>query len=243
MRGSRARLKLQYPEMGVIDRLKRVKRYVFTLPLRLRSARTIFTRIYRRNLWGDPESASGTGSNLQQTRAVREALPGLLRGLDVKVLVDAPCGDFHWIQQVDLPVERYIGLDIVEELIEKNHRAHGRPGREFKVQDIIHQPPPKADLILCRDALVHFSYANIFAALENFRKSGTTYVLTTTFTKLEGNMDVATGDWRPVNLQRPPFNFPAPLRMFDEQCTEEGGRYRDKALGLWILADLPLDRR
>jgi hypothetical protein len=50
---------------------------------------------------------------------------------------------------------------------------------------------------------------------------------------------IADGDWRPLNLQRPPFGLPAPHRIIVEGCTEEGGAYRDKALGLWRIAELP----
>jgi hypothetical protein len=42
-----------------------------------------------------------------------------------------------------------------------------------------------------------------------------------------------------LNLQLPPFNFPAPLRLIEENCTEDGGKYADKSLGLWRLSDLP----
>ena len=36
-----------------------------------------------------------------------------------------------------------------------------------------------------------------------------------------------------------PFNFPPPLRLVNENCTEGDGAYGDKCLGLWRLADLP----
>ncbi|HEX8999730.1 MAG TPA: class I SAM-dependent methyltransferase, partial [Blastocatellia bacterium] len=77
------------------------------------------------------------------------------------------------------------------------------------------------------------------AALRNFKRSKSEYLLTTTFPKTEVNEDILTGEWRPLNLQRAPFNFPEPLRLINERCTEEGDRYADKSLGLWRLSDLP----
>ena len=47
-----------------------------------------------------------------------------------------------------------------------------------------------------------------------------------------------TGDWRPLDLERDPFGFPAPLELLNERCTEGGGIFADKSLGLWRTADL-----
>src|SRR4051812_5816720 len=84
---------------------------------------TIFTEIYERNLWEETESRSGPGSNLVKTSAIRTQLPILLDALGVRSLLDAPCGDFHWMQYTPLHVKRYIGVDVVPALIARN-RAH-----------------------------------------------------------------------------------------------------------------------
>ena len=53
-----------------------------------------FSQIYEKKSWGDGESVSGPGSDLDQTAAIREALPKLLREIGARSMVDAPCGDF-----------------------------------------------------------------------------------------------------------------------------------------------------
>ena len=79
-----------------------------------------------------------------------------LNSLNVKVFLDAPCGDFNWMQHVELPEETlYIGGDIVGRLIEDLQQAHGNPTRSFRKLDIVEGPLPKADLWLCRDVLFH----------------------------------------------------------------------------------------
>jgi len=98
---------------------------------------------------------------------------------------------------------------------------------------------PSADVILCRDCLVHFAFADIWRALRNFRASGARYLLTTTFLEHEQNEDIEDGDWRMLNLRRPPFDFAAPFDVLIEGCVEGDGAYADKALGLWRIADLP----
>jgi hypothetical protein len=97
---------------------------------------------------------------------------------------------------------------------------------------------PRCDLILCRDFLVHLSLAEIFSALRRFHQSGAKYLLTTTFPNTQINADIQTGDWRTLNFQAAPFNFPAPLHLLNERCTENNGKYADKSLGLWKISDV-----
>lgn len=202
----------------------------------------VFTAIYHQNLWMDERSASGQGSNLAQTEALRAELPGLLARAGVRTMLDAPCGDFHWMKEVELPVERYLGADIVEELVERNRRLYGGEKRAFVKLDVTRDAVPRVDLILCRDCLVHLSFADIRAALRNFKASGSRYLLTTTFTaRAENHDEIRIGEWRPLNLQMPPFSFPEPIELLDEQCPHEGGNWRDKSLGLWPLDRLEVD--
>jgi hypothetical protein len=116
---------------------------------------------------------------MSETAAVREALPGLLRDLKVRSMLDAPCGDFNWMRSINLDLDLYVGGDIVPEIIADVRAKDGAPGREFAVLDLIADNLPKVDLILCRDCLVHLSMANIRRALDNFRRSGSTWLLTT----------------------------------------------------------------
>jgi glycosyltransferase involved in cell wall biosynthesis len=50
--------------------------------------------------------------------------------------------------------------------------------------------------------------------------------------------DILFGNWHPLNLMAPPFNFPPPIQLLNEQCTEDNGNYIDKSLALWKLDDL-----
>lgn len=163
----------------------------------------------------------------------------LLKGLRVTTLLDAPCGDFNWAQDVAAAVDTYIGVDVVDEIISRNTSLYGGPRHTFLACDITRDPLPKADLILSRDCLVHFSFADIHTALRNFRASGAEYLLTTTFIDRKSNENVRTGGWRTLNLELPPFMFPPPIAAIDERCTHSGGIYRDKRLGLWRMDQIP----
>ena len=200
------------------------------------SPEEVFSHYFHRNSWGDPESLSGPGSTTEYTANLRRELPALLARLGVRRLLDAPCGDFNWIGEVADAVPHYVGVDVVPELVERVRAAHGSERRTFIRADLARDPLPRADVILCRDGLVHFSFGEIRAALRNFKRSGAEYLLATTFVDTARNVDIRTGGgWRDLNLQEPPFSFPPPLELIDERCTDYGGRYRSKRLGLWRL--------
>lgn len=139
-----------------------------------------------------------------------------------------------------LGVEQYLGTDIVPELVEANQRKYATPGRSFRVMDVVVTKPPRFEVILCRDCLVHLSFSDILAALKNFKDSGSEYLLTTTMPRIRRNEDIASGDWRAVNFQLAPFHFPPPDAMLNERCTEGDGEWVDKSLGLWRLSAIPL---
>ena len=141
----------------------------------------IFRHAFQHNIWGDPESVSGPGSGLARTALFRERIPPLLAEIGAKSLLDAGCGDFNWMKELKPPGEQYIGIDIVSELITHNIQKFGRAGRRFIHGDILCYDLPKVDVILCRDCLVHFSFGHVWAALRNFKKSGSDYLLATTF--------------------------------------------------------------
>ncbi|HKI44653.1 MAG TPA: class I SAM-dependent methyltransferase [Balneolales bacterium] len=199
------------------------------------SVRETFLKIYNSNHWNSEKSASGPGSDDVQTAEIQQVLPGLNNLLSVKTFLDLPCGDCNWMSHVDLGVDRYIGGDIIPDIITKNQSKFEDDTHHFQVLDIINDPLPDADLLLCRDCLVHLSNADIKKALDNIRVNNITYLLTTTFTDCKENADIITGDWRIINLERPPFSLPAPMLIINEHCTEGNGTYSDKSLGLWKL--------
>ncbi len=184
------------------------------------------------------ESLSGPGSCVAQTQELRERLPLLLEHLGVESLLDAPCGDLNWMQHVRLGVKEYIGVDILGEIIAANQWRHASAHRRFQRADVTRDALPRADAILCRDLLSHLAFADVFRTLANFKASGATYLVTSTFTRPRPNRDTAGGEWRTLNLTLPPFNFSPPVRVINEKCSEAGDAFNDKSLGVWSLQDL-----
>jgi hypothetical protein len=197
-----------------------------------------FQRIHDTNLWGAEASASGLGSEMDATAVLRAELPRLLEKLGVVSLLDAPCGDAGWINAANLRV-RTIGIDIVPALIArlKTRAAAGEISGEYQLADITGDLLPRSDAILCRDCLVHLSFANIARAVANFRASGAIWLITTTFPDWQINGDCEDGDWRALNFERAPFHWGAPVELVNENCLEAGGGWCDKSLGVWRLAE------
>ncbi len=163
---------------------------------------------------------------------------GLLHQLKVRTLLDLPCGDFHWLSKIDLPVEHYIGADIVPELVARTNSLHSRPDRTFLQIDLCNDPLPAADLLLCRDCFVHLSEDMIDLAINNILRSNIRYLLTTTF-PAGRNRPIRTGDFFSINLCAPPYNFPPPIKVLDDYVPS----YEPHQLALWEVESLHNIRR
>ncbi len=202
--------------------------HAFALMRLLRGRNARFAADYAEN--------SGIGSTLDATRAVSLALPALLEARSVRSMLDIPCGDFTWMDRIELGAVAYTGADVIESLVQSHRKRYGSARRDFAVIDLVEDRLPTVDLIFCRDCLVHFSHRLVMRAVTNIKRSRSKYLLTTTFTRHTANDRIVTGHWRPLNLSAPPFAFPAPLLLIDE---EHPAPYEDKCLGLWRVEDLP----
>ena len=193
----------------------------------------VFRSIYKRNGWGSDESISGPGSTLAYTAHLRQQLPGILHSLQIKTLLDAPCGDGNWINKIDLSGINYTGADIVPEIIEANQLNY--PDKNFIIANIITDNLPAADLVLCRDCFIHLRKKEIIEVIQNFKRCGIKYMLVSTY-PVERNTEILTGHFRPVNLELAPFNLPEPIKKIKDHTEDAAVRY----LGLWLLENVKL---
>jgi|LakMenE18May11ns_1017448.scaffolds.fasta_scaffold9688860_1 hypothetical protein len=202
------------------------------------SAEKVFTGIYDNNDWNNHESISGQGSILKHTQVIIDKLPAFLKKHQLETFLDAPCGDFNWMQHAKLDEVKYIGGDIVKGLVEYNNTRYSNPNRSFIQLNIIEDSLPNVDVMMVRDCLVHFNDESIMAFFKNLVKSNIKYLLTTNFSITKHNYDISMGNWRPINLQREPYNLPKEVDILWEESTETYGQFPDKALYLFRVADL-----
>ena len=158
-----------------------------------------------------------------------QTLDDLIRRLKLRSINDIPCGDFYWIPLIlgRFPKLEYHGFDIVADLIEWNRQRF--PDYEFQVLDITEHATPQADLILCKDLLLHIPHYAVVQALRNFKLSGSRYLLVTSVSGAD-NSDLITdepGAFRHIDLCAAPFSLPSPT-------------WSSPYLSLWSLDTLPL---
>jgi 2-polyprenyl-3-methyl-5-hydroxy-6-metoxy-1,4-benzoquinol methylase len=198
----------------------------------------VFGRIYATRAWGDDESASGPGSGIVRTARVREVIRDLVDELGVESLLDAGCGDYYWMRLAELPLREYVGVDVVPTLIKDLRRSFEKPGVRFVCADISRDRLPRADMVLCREVLMHFPDDDVMTALSNLKRTHARWFLTTTFVDRRVNEPIELGAWRPVNLEAPPFNLPPPLRTFEDIPLLDREQFLDKRIALWEFPTL-----
>lgn len=197
---------------------------------RIGGAREVFSHYYNNNYWRNEESVSGPGSTIQNTANIRKIIPCIIHELGVVVILDAPCGDYNWFRMIEWQTEiKYIGGDIVQPLVDRNQELYSDDQTIFINLDIVQNKLPDADLWLCRDCFCHLSNSDVMLAINNFLQSNIRYLLTSTYLHSIKNNDIATGLFRLINLELPPFSFDKPIRVIDDSDSGQP----DKHLALW----------
>lgn len=197
-------------------------------------ARSIFSTIYRDNLWNGIESRSGPGSGPAATAPVAAAIVALVDELGMRSVLDAACGDGYWMP--DLP--GYTGIDIAPEAIRLAQERH--PGRRYLVGSLATVRLPPVDLVIFRDAMQHLSLRDGMEALARIVESRPRWLLASTYVN-GSNADITTGDCYSPDLTSHPFSLGQPSRMifdgyhYHEHDTDEVRDPR-KFLGLWSLS-------
>ena len=131
-----------------------------------------FRNIYRTKAWGDNGEpfCSGGGSSGPASEQYCAFVIKFIRDHQVQSIVDLGCGDYAVGKRiVDASGVRYIGIDVVPELIEHHKSTVTDPRVSFQRADITNNPLPSADLCLIRQVLQHLSNDEITRVLTNLR--------------------------------------------------------------------------
>lgn len=213
-----------------------------------RDAKSVYTEIYERNIWRGEDSRSGRGSSLEATTHLLVQLEEFLNRMNIRTLVDAPCGDYNWFNSVNHKLTEYTGYDIVTDMINTNNIKYATTTVEFEIANILDHQLKTADLILCRDFLIHSSYQDIFTFFSNLKRCGLKGILMSHYKNCE-NIDIETGNrYRPLDFTKPPFNFPPPYISLTEDISsmlDTANKYAldpskplEKYLAYWNLENL-----
>jgi len=169
-------------------------------------------------------SVNGPGSSLGCTQPIIDQLPALLDRYQITSILDVGCGDWTWMQHVDLFPLIYTGWDGDLVQIARNRRKFaGRNLCRFECENILTVAKvPRYDVILCRDVLAHLPTEHIQAALAKFKASGSRYLLASTYPNADNQFDYQPEHYawlgyceHPVDLQEQPY------ALAEIDCIEE----------------------
>ncbi len=164
-----------------------------------------FDSIYQRGLWG---GGSGAGSSEATSRDYRTFLKVFLTVNRIKSVLDLGCGDWEIARHMDWTGIDYTGVDVSKVVLEKT-REFEKPGVRFLCANAVTDDLPSADLLIAKDVFQHWPNGDILAflpRLKNYRAA----LITNGFhpnALARRNQDIAVGDYRAVELSKPPFNL------------------------------------
>ncbi len=133
-----------------------------------------FERIYASGAWGrngDARLSSGVGSTGRYVEDYCRMLEQALKRHHVQSVADLGCGNFNTGQVIARLVTHYIGVDIVQSVIDANTKAYGTESIRFVRADMTRESLPMAQAAVVRQVLQHLSNAEIHCALLNILRT------------------------------------------------------------------------
>jgi hypothetical protein len=191
--------------------------------------RRAFQGAYGRGQWGqekDAEFFSGAGSRGACANVYVDCISRIVEGHSrasdrALTVVDLGCGDFSVGRELLSRTEnmRYVGCDIVPELIQAHSANVKDPRVSFRELDIVTGDLPDGDICLVREVLQHLCNSDVARVLRKLAKYKDVYITEARPVTLEGppNPDKPSGpgvrwDWRigrgrGIELDQPPFGL------------------------------------
>jgi len=114
--------------------------------------RQTFQSVYATREWGtgEDEFYSGIGSDDEMVGPYAQVVREVIREKRIQTVVDVGCGDFRVGKAIVAAGTRYVGVDIVPELIERNRRLFGDETTQFVCLDAVVAPLPDGDLCILK---------------------------------------------------------------------------------------------
>ena len=167
------------------------------------SNKEVFSKIYKEGLW---QGGSGDGSKIENVREYVDVLQKYIDKPEIKTVIDLGCGDWQFSKFLDLSSVLYLGVDVVDSVIDSNIDLYSASNIDFISRDIITYELPQVDLIICKDVLQHLSNRDVISVLIKIIKSSKFALITNDFnSESTSNIDIENGDYRYLDLTLSPF--------------------------------------
>lgn len=127
--------------------------------------KAVMNQIYEQHLWGGKEFDFYSGNGSHNPNIVAPYLSAVISFLESQdsplSVCDLGCGDFNIGKHLAPFTKHYTGIDIVDNLIERNKKLFPENHLEFLCLDISKDELPITDCIILRQVLQHLSNEEI----------------------------------------------------------------------------------
>lgn len=167
-------------------------------------AETTFSKIYSKNIWG----GSGMGSTIEYTESYRIKLMEFIREFGCKSVVDIGCGDWQFSSAVDWSGIDYLGIDVVQSLIDNHNEKYKKENINFSKVDVIKERNclPFSDFFILKDVIQHWPTEVINKILPELQKKCKYILITNCSHQASEDQDISLGDFRPLSHMMQPLS-------------------------------------
>lgn len=178
----------------------------------------VMNQIYNLKLWGGNKFDFYSGDGSHDSKIIEPYLNNIISFLksynNAITVCDLGCGDFNIGKHLTNYTSKYIAVDIVKTLIERNKILFKEDNLEFLCLDIIEDALPKGDCVILRQVLQHLSNKEIQKILKKL--SAYKYIILTEhlpFGDFVPNKDIIAGQGirlkhnSGINVLEAPFNL------------------------------------
>lgn len=194
----------------------------------------VMTQIYDRYLWGGNEFDFYSGAGSHDPKIIAPYLLVIIDFLkshnNQLVLCDLGCGDFNIGKHLTTYAKKYMAIDIVENLINRNKNLYKADNLEFLCLDISKDKLPLGDCVILRQVLQHLSNSEIQKVIKKL--AAYKYIILSEHIPLGAfvpNKDIISGQGirikqnSGVNILESPFNLKIKdQKQFGEHIFENG---------------------
>lgn len=123
-----------------------------------------FQSIYATHEWKGG-SLSGPGSDPERTLEFRNFLENFIESKNIRSIVDFGCGDWTYAKLMDWKGAHYIGIDVVDTVVQRNRELYESARVQFLLRQSLDAPMPQAELFVAKDVLQHLPTEDVHKVL------------------------------------------------------------------------------
>ena len=168
----------------------------------------IFADIYEKERWGKGRG-SGPGSSLFSNKKYIPFLENFLRDNNITSVIDFGCGDWQFSQYIDWGDIDYLGLDVVDSVIENNKKQF--PEYSFVSDTDVFKYLSDRKLIIIKYVLMHWPDEEIESFLDKPTKYNIWILLINSAVNQPIKRKLKVGGWSPLEYDK------LPLKKYDSE--------------------------